>query len=118
MSIDIRPSQVFLRKMKALKKKYHNIPADIKNLERNLIDNPYLGTDLGKGLRKVRMKITDKGKGKSGGARIILHSAIFSVEDGHITLLTIYDKSEQENISDAELRELLNDVNLGKGLAV
>ena len=37
----------------------------------DLEQNPLLGTDLGDGLRKVRMKITSKGKGKSGGARVI-----------------------------------------------
>lgn len=70
------------------------------------------GADLGMGLRKIRMKIEAKGKGKSGGARVITHNAIISVHEERITLLTIYDKSEQESISDAELMDLLSDINM------
>lgn len=79
-------------------------------LEDELMQEPLLGVDLGKGLRKIRMSISDKGKGKSGGASVITHTAIISVEEGRITLLSIYDKSEMESISDSRLKELLNDV--------
>lgn len=69
-------------------------------------ENPHQGADLGNGLRKVRMSITSKGKGKSGGARVITFTAIISEDDAEILLLTIYDKSEKETITDAELKEL------------
>ena len=36
-----------------------------------LEQDPFQGTSLGKGVRKVRMAIASKGKGKSGGARVI-----------------------------------------------
>ena len=52
-------------------------------------------TDLGDGIHKVRVAISSKNKGKSGGARIITDiTAILSLEKGVITLLYIYDKSE------------------------
>ena len=64
-------------------------------------------TDLGDGIHKVRVAISSKNKGKSGGARIITDiTAILSLEKGVITLLYIYDKSERGNISDKEIDEL------------
>ena len=50
------------------------------------------------------MAITSKGKGKSGGSRVI---TCVKVVDQDVYLLTIYDKSDKENISDKELDELL-----------
>jgi hypothetical protein len=46
------------------------------------------------------MAITAKGKGNSGSARVITH---LQVTKEYIFLLSIYDKSEGENIADNEL---------------
>lgn len=70
------------------------------------MDNPFEGVDLGMGVRKVRMSIKSKGKGKSGGARVITYSLTKYDEDINLTLLTIYDKSERSTISDKEIKEL------------
>ena len=59
-----------------------------------------MGTPLGHDCFKIRMAISAKGKGKSGGARVITHVQV-TKED--IFLLSIYDKSEAENIADKEL---------------
>ncbi len=107
MSIIVYPSRTFVKQVKRLAKRYRSIVQDLQRLEEELKANPLAGTDLGNNLRKVRMSITAKGKGKSGGARVITHTAIISVEEGEITLLTIYDKSEQENLSDKDLMELV-----------
>jgi hypothetical protein len=53
---------------------------------------------------KIRMAISSKGKGKSGGARVI---SCFKIVQQTVFLLTIFDKSEQESISNKELSELL-----------
>ena len=53
------------------------------------------------------MSLASKGKGKSGGARVSSFVAIMNEEDGFIELLTIYDKSEMESISDKELLNLM-----------
>ncbi len=66
-----------------------------------------MGVDLGHHLRKVRMSITSKGRGKSGGARVITYTVILTQIETEIKLITIYDKSDKENISDAELLEIL-----------
>ncbi len=75
-----------------------------------LKQNPEIGVDLGNGLRKIRMAISAKGKGKSHGARVITHTAIISIEEGIVTLLTIYDKADQETLSDKELLSLLSEL--------
>ena len=61
---------------------------------------------MGGGLRKVRMAIRSKGKGKSGGARVITLIAA-AEDDGEIGLHYLYDKSERENLSETEIQEIL-----------
>lgn len=52
------------------------------------------------------MSITSKGKGKSVGARVITLTTLISKTD--VILLTIYDKSECENLTDNELKDIIN----------
>lgn len=63
---------------------------------------------MGGGVRRVRMSIKSKGKGKSGGARVIIFNYLLDDDNRDITLMTIYDKSERETISDKEIIELRN----------
>jgi hypothetical protein len=77
----------------------------LAELGKQLTDNPTLGKPIGQNCYKIRLAISSKGKGKSGGARIITH--VYIVETT-IYLLTIYDKSDKDNISDKELDEMLN----------
>lgn len=107
MSCKITVTPDFLREMKRLSKRYRSLKNDLAGLGEELYRNPLLGTDLGHHLRKVRLAITSKGKGKSGGARVITYVVLFAQADTEVKLITIYDKSEQENISDAELLEIL-----------
>ena len=76
-----------------------------------LRENPWMGTDLGQGLHKIRLSITSKGKGKSGGARVITLVTVHTDENDQVLLLAIYDKSERENLSDKELKDLLYPLN-------
>lgn len=75
-----------------------------------LSQNPNIGTDLGNGVRKIRMAVKSKGKGKSGGMRVITFNVIIDRTDTEITLLSIYDKSEKESISDKEIKMLLESI--------
>jgi hypothetical protein len=72
-----------------------------------LATNPVQGIALGHNCYKIRLTITSKNKGKSGGARLITN---FIITDDTVYLLAIYDKSEKENISDKELIELLKNL--------
>jgi len=76
----------------------------LAGLFKSLENEPTQGKSLGKDCYKIRLAITSKGKGKSGGARVITCVKIISEK---VFLLTIYDKSEKEDISDKELNELL-----------
>ena len=97
----------FEKDAKRLGKRYPSMKSDIASLCEDILANPNLGTDLSGGLRKIRMAITSKGHGKSGGARVITFTVIVSVEEAVINLLTIYDKSERESISRSEILALL-----------
>ncbi|GKG73884.1 addiction module toxin RelE [Parabacteroides sp. AM58-2XD] len=107
-SIDTLPS--FDKKVKKLAKKYKSLKSDLRELVKELMQNPTVGADLGNGVRKVRMAISDKGKGKSHGARVITYTTIISVEEGIITLLAIYDKAEQNTITEKEISLLLKEI--------
>ena len=109
MNYEVELGTKFKKEFKRLLKKYRSLDNDLEQLIVELKQNPDLGTDLGNGIRKVRMAISDKGKGKSHGARVITHTAIVSVEEGVITLLTLYDKSEQVNITSQEIARLLKE---------
>ena len=80
---------------------------DFAGLLESLRREPQQGVDLGRGRHKVRMAISSKGKGKSGGARVITLTVLISETDTNIVLLTIYDKSECENLTDKELTDIV-----------
>ncbi|WP_317168176.1 type II toxin-antitoxin system RelE/ParE family toxin [Algoriphagus iocasae] len=71
--------------------------------------NPFQGTPLGKNCFKIRMIISSKRKGKSGGARVI---TFVKITETTVYLLSVYDKSDKETIKDSELKELLSQINL------
>ena len=97
----------FEKEVKRLSKKYASLKQDLSKLRDDILTNPRLGIDLGGGLRKIRMAIASKGKGKSGGARVITFTVIVSVEETEINLLYIYDKAERQAISKEEIEMLL-----------
>jgi mRNA-degrading endonuclease RelE of RelBE toxin-antitoxin system len=103
----------FDKQLKRLAKKYHSLKAEYAALVEELEKNPKRGIPIGNNCFKIRLAITSKGRGKSGGARVITH--IF-IEKETVFLLTIYDKSEQVNVSDKELRELLLEIENTKNL--
>ncbi|WP_288738383.1 type II toxin-antitoxin system RelE/ParE family toxin [uncultured Parabacteroides sp.] len=72
MKYEIELGSKFKHSFKRLRKKYHSLDKDLESLVTELVQNPTVGADLGNGVRKVRMAISDKGKGKSHGARVIL----------------------------------------------
>lgn len=107
MNYNILVKPTFEREAKRMSKHYASFKKDYENLINELEQNPLSGTDLGGGLRKIRMRITSKGKGKSGGARVITFIVIVAVDEAEINLLYIYDKAERSSITAKELEELL-----------
>lgn len=110
MKYEVELGYKFKQSFKRLRKKYRSLDDDLESLITELEQNPSIGADLGNGIRKVRMAISDKGKGKSHSARIITYTAVFCVEEGSITLPTIYDKAEQDTITTQEISRLMKEL--------
>ena len=108
--VGISYTQEFRKQAKRLAKKYRSFAEDLQAFVDELSQNPNMGKDLGSGVRKIRMAVKSKGKGKSGGMRVITFNVIVDQTDTEITLLTIYDKSEKESISDKEIKMLLESI--------
>lgn len=89
---------------------------DYARLLAELHANPEAGVSLGGGVRKVRMAIGSKNKGKSHGARVITFTYSVDEETGTIVLLYMYDKEERETISSDEITKLLALVKKENGL--
>jgi len=107
MANEVIYSDVFIKKAKVYKKKYISLVEDLYELEEKLLENPHQGNDLGAGLYKIRLAVKSKGKGKSGGFRIITY-LVSDVTDGTIiNMLTLYDKSEESSIDKKELQKII-----------
>ncbi|MBL7111793.1 MAG: type II toxin-antitoxin system RelE/ParE family toxin [Bacteroidales bacterium] len=104
MSFSIVVTDGFKKHAKSIAKKHPSLKSDLKDLVDSLEKDPVQGDPLGKDCYKIRMAITSKGKGKSGGARII---TCVKIVENTVYLLTIYDKSDKETVSDKELDILL-----------
>lgn len=109
MSYNVYPTPEFKKLLKKLYKKYPSIKADLQELINLLKEAPDSGIHLGQGIHKVRLAITSKRKGKSGGARVITYMI---TENNEVYLIHIYDKSQLENISKEQIIELLNNAGL------
>ncbi len=109
MEVSVYTHPEFERQFKRFRKKYHSIVDDYRNFIASMKEKPFQGSNLGGGVRKVRFGVADKGKGKSGGMRIITFTVNRIDEDSiEITLLYIYDKSEMPNVSDRFISYLLS----------
>lgn len=109
MKFEVVYTRNFEREIKPLAKKYPSIKKDLGELIDDLETNPSQGISLGHGCYKIRMSIASKGKGKSGGARVITH--VF-VKGKLVYLLSVYDKSEQDTISDKKIIELIKNTGI------
>ena len=109
MSYSIIPTEKFKKEAKRLIKKYPSLKNELLELNNELLSNPALGTSLGNNTFKIRIAIKSKGKGKSGGARVITYIVTQNLE---IYLLTIYDKSELNVVDDSLLKSIIAQINL------
>ena len=103
MSYEVLTIPPFEREATKLSRKYPTLKKDLAQLVESLENNPKQGVSLGQNFYKIRLSITSKGRGKSGGARVI--SFVIMVEQ-KVFLAAIYDKSEQDTIEDQELKIL------------
>lgn len=111
MSYSILLTHRFERELKRLIKKYPSLKNEFALLISRISENPSLGTFIGNSSYKIRLSIYSKGKGKSGGARVITY---LYVKTEIVYLLTIYDKSEKENLKPNEIKEIIESLDFGE----
>lgn len=107
MNYNIIAVPTFKKELKRLAKKYPSLKNELAVLFELLQTQPTQGTPLGNNCFKIRIAIASKGKGKRGGARIITNVVLTGTT---VFLLSIYDKSEKENLTNKELDELLKNI--------
>ncbi len=96
----------FKRNLRSLAKKYRSIRKDIQPIIEQLQAGELPGDQIpgvGYTIFKLRVKNSDVQKGKSGGYRLIYYVKTST----SIILVTIYSKSEQEDIAAAEIQQIL-----------
>ncbi len=105
MSFSVSSIPLFDKQAKRLAKKYPSLKSDLAELIDSLAENPKQGVALSNNFYKVRLAISSKGKGKSGGARVITYIKITQTA---VYLASIYDKAEKSTITEKELQEIFN----------
>ena len=111
MSYEFQSHPEFERSFKRLYKRYRSLPDDIRDFRDSLQKNPLQGAELYPGIRKIRMPITSKGRGKSGSARVITANDIIVAEhEGRIALLTIYDKQDAATVNVKVIRQMAREM--------
>jgi len=113
--VTTRPTKHFQREFKKLLKKYPSLKIELAALRDILQAKPKTGIPLGNNTYKIRLAIKSKGKGKSGGARVVSlveTELIAKIENTMVTLLTIYDKSEVASVSSEKILALIRDMEL------
>lgn len=91
MNYEVLTISVFDKQIKKLSKKYPSLKIEYQDLIKRLESEPTQGTSIGKNCYKIRLAISSKGKGKSGGARVITN--IYVEKEVSICSLS---KSEKE----------------------
>lgn len=107
MNFEVIPTPEFERSFKALAKRHRSLKNDLKDFVRLLQTNPFQGVELSPDIRKIRLAITSKGKGKSGGARVITYNVLMAETSGRVYLMNIYDKSDYSTVDGQILKEIV-----------
>ena len=99
----IEYSESFLKEAKQLSKKFKLLKSDLKQVVDEIETKNDLGVYLGFNLFKKRVKNSSIPTGKSGGFRVIIYQQL----EDKIVLISIYSKTEKENLSDEELSQII-----------
>ncbi len=111
MSFNVIPSDKFKKEAKRFIRKFPSLKEELRKLSITLSEHPETGKPLGKDTYKIRLAIKSKGKGKSGGARVITYLV---TENEEVYLLMIYDKSEYDNVDDKLLQQIIDGLDIEK----
>lgn len=110
MNFDIIPTPDFEKAFKALAKRHRSLRQDILDFSKSLQENPFQGDELSPGIRKIRMAITSKGRGKSGGARVITYTVVVAENEGTVYLIAIYDKADYSTVDVSMIQKTVRDL--------
>ena len=110
MSYSLTISDYFKKSAKRLTKKYPSFKQDLKNLKASLLEDPLQGVELSPSIRKIRMAVRSKNRGKSGGLRVITYNVIAKEQDGEIVLLVLYDKEEASTVKLNVLKDIIKEM--------
>ncbi len=112
MNFEIQTSSYFDAEAKRLAKRHRSFIDDLQDFRDSILKNPYQGTELSPGIRKVRLTIGSKCRGKSGGARVITFTYLVDEKDGVVILLLLYDKADASSIKMNVVRQIIKDLGL------
>ncbi len=110
-NITISVSDDFAKEAKRrLAKKYPSFKQDYKDFLLSIKNNPLQGDEITKNIRKIRMAIKAKGKGKSGGARVITFNILTDIKNGQVVFLLLYDKEDASTVKVNVVKQLVRDM--------
>ena len=109
-NITVSVSDDFAKEAKRLAKKYPSFKQDYKDFLVSIKNNPLQGDEITKKIRKIRMAIKAKGKGKSGGARVITFNILTDIENGQVVFLLLYDKEDASTVKVNVVKQLVRDM--------
>ena len=109
-NITISVSDDFAKEAKRLAKKYPSFKQDYKDFLVSIKNNPLQGDEITKNIRKIRMAIKAKGKGKSSGARVITFNILTDIENGQVVFLLLYDKEDASTVKVNVVKQLVRDM--------
>jgi mRNA-degrading endonuclease RelE of RelBE toxin-antitoxin system len=101
-------SDAFKRQLRRLSRKYRRIRSDVQPVITQLEAGETPGDQvqgIGHTVYKVRVRNSDAQRGKSGGYRMIYY---LPTQDS-VLLVTIYSKTEQSDIDDAEVARIIGE---------
>lgn len=112
MAYSLLMNNIYIKSTPAFDRKADNLMTEdaLNDFFDYIEESPKAGTVITGtgGVRKIRWRKGDNDKGKSGGVRILYHYS----EDLLVLLITLFGKSEKENITQAERNELKRTVPL------
>ncbi|MBP7535232.1 MAG: hypothetical protein KA783_12350 [Chitinophagales bacterium] len=108
----------FKKEAKPLLKKYPSLRNELEALQEQLLENPRMGVKITENMYKIRLAVKSKGRGKSGGMRVLTYvwEILTKLEEDEdksettIFLAAIYDKSEEENISNKDIERIIDEI--------
>ena len=104
MNYNVELSLNFKKEAKKLVKKFPSLKQELDDLFTKLERNPTIGISLGNDIYKIRLAISSKNKGKSGGARVL---SFVKITETKVLLFSIYNKGDIENLTDKEIKRLI-----------